>query len=116
MPAFTGHTTGHADLPHPALGQDFTPSPTTRRVQAQSNVRARGRGDRPNVPQRVRATYPPHVRLDRNLGHGSRGTGRDAAVRVAGNFGVMGSGVFRSDHIAGPETAGHAPRRRTLHH
>jgi hypothetical protein len=35
------HRTGHADLPHPALGQDFTPSPTTRRAQAQSNVRAR---------------------------------------------------------------------------
>src|SRR5271156_6759456 len=26
MPAFAGHTTGHADFPHPALGQDFTPS------------------------------------------------------------------------------------------
>jgi hypothetical protein len=25
-PAFTGHTTGQADFPHPALGQDFTPS------------------------------------------------------------------------------------------
>jgi hypothetical protein len=24
--------------------------------------------------------------------------------------------VFRSDHIAGTETAGHASRRRTLHH
>ena len=24
-PAFAGHTTGQADLPHPALGQDFTP-------------------------------------------------------------------------------------------
>src|SRR6266850_3322106 len=24
MPAFTGHTTGQADFPHPALGQDFT--------------------------------------------------------------------------------------------
>src|SRR5664279_4041476 len=35
------HRTGRADLPHPALGQDFTPSPTTRRAQAQSNVRAR---------------------------------------------------------------------------
>ena len=23
------HRTGHADLPHPALGEDFTPSPTT---------------------------------------------------------------------------------------
>jgi TRAP-type mannitol/chloroaromatic compound transport system permease large subunit len=31
---------GHADLPHPALGQDFTPSPTTRRAQAGSGVRA----------------------------------------------------------------------------
>src|ERR1700719_3114452 len=26
MPAFTGHTTGLADLPHSALGQGFTPS------------------------------------------------------------------------------------------
>src|SRR5262249_32526587 len=24
------HRTGQADLPHPALGQDFTPSPTAR--------------------------------------------------------------------------------------
>src|SRR6266478_173074 len=35
------HRTGHAELPHPALGQDFTPSPTTRRAQAGSDVRAR---------------------------------------------------------------------------
>ena len=35
------HRTGHADLPHPALGQDVTPSPTTGRDQAGSGVRAR---------------------------------------------------------------------------
>ena len=35
------HRTGHADLPHPALGQDFTPSPTARRAQAGTDVRAR---------------------------------------------------------------------------
>src|ERR1700686_4001522 len=29
MPAFTGHTTGQADLPHPALGQDLTLSRAT---------------------------------------------------------------------------------------
>jgi len=40
MPAFAGHTTGQADFPHPALGQDFTPSPTTRRAQAGLGVRA----------------------------------------------------------------------------
>src|SRR5689334_12686920 len=34
------HRTGHADLPHPALGQDLTPSPTTGRGQAVSGVRA----------------------------------------------------------------------------
>ena len=33
--------TGHADFPHPALGQDFTPSPTARRAQARLGVRAR---------------------------------------------------------------------------
>src|SRR5215475_7956247 len=35
------HRTGRAELPHPALGQDFTPSPTARRVQAQLDVRVR---------------------------------------------------------------------------
>src|SRR3954464_12915388 len=35
------HRTGQADLPHPALGQDVTPSPTTGRAQAGSGVRAR---------------------------------------------------------------------------
>ena len=30
--------TGHADFPHPALGQDFTPSPTARRAQARLGV------------------------------------------------------------------------------
>src|SRR6476659_6708407 len=29
MPAFAGHRTGQADLPHPALGQDFTLSRAT---------------------------------------------------------------------------------------
>src|ERR1700751_6313086 len=32
---------GQADLPHPALGQDFTPSPTSRRVQVRLSVRVR---------------------------------------------------------------------------
>ena len=35
------HRTGRADFPHPALGQDITPSPTTHRVQAESGVRVR---------------------------------------------------------------------------
>jgi hypothetical protein len=35
------HRTGHAALPHPALGQDLTPSSTARRAQACSSVRAR---------------------------------------------------------------------------
>ncbi len=34
------HRTGQADLPHPALGQNFTPSPTARRARARSSVRA----------------------------------------------------------------------------
>src|SRR5437016_10090252 len=36
------HRTGHADLPHPALGQDVTPSPTTGPDQAVRGVRAGG--------------------------------------------------------------------------
>jgi hypothetical protein len=35
------HRTGRADCPHPGLGQDLTPSSTTRRAQAGSGVRAR---------------------------------------------------------------------------
>ncbi len=35
------HRTGRALLTQPALGQDFTPSPTARRAQAGSGVRAR---------------------------------------------------------------------------
>src|ERR1700687_6174354 len=35
------HRTGHADRPHPALGPDLTPSPTTGRAHAASDVRAR---------------------------------------------------------------------------
>ena len=35
------HRTGHADLPHPALGRDFTHSPTARHAQARLGVRAR---------------------------------------------------------------------------
>jgi pimeloyl-ACP methyl ester carboxylesterase len=35
------HRTGRADLPHPALGRDFTPSPTTRRTSGWPGARAR---------------------------------------------------------------------------
>ena len=35
------HRTGHAGLQHPALGQDITPSPTTGRGHAGSDVRDR---------------------------------------------------------------------------
>src|SRR5260370_11587761 len=47
------HRTGHAELPHPALGQDLTPSPTTRRAQAASGVRARSarKGARVGTPR-----------------------------------------------------------------
>src|SRR6202163_100791 len=35
------HRTGLADHPHPALGQNITPSPTTGRAQVAPGVRAR---------------------------------------------------------------------------
>jgi len=46
------HRTGHADFPHPALGQDFTPSPTIGCGLLRSSARARSarkgaRVDRP---------------------------------------------------------------------
>ncbi len=46
------HRTGRADFPHPALGQDLTPSPTARFAQAGSDVRARSarKGARVNCP------------------------------------------------------------------
>jgi hypothetical protein len=47
------HRTGHAELPHPAPGQDITPSPMTRRAQAGSAVRARSarKGARVDKPR-----------------------------------------------------------------
>ena len=47
------HRTGHADLPHPALGQNITPSPTARHAQVGSDVRARSarRGARVDRPR-----------------------------------------------------------------
>jgi hypothetical protein len=47
------HRTGHADLPHPALGQNVTPSPTARHAQVGSDVRAQSarRGARVDRPR-----------------------------------------------------------------
>src|SRR5438132_12451105 len=41
------HRTGQADFPHPALGQDFTPSPTARRAKP-------AQAYEPKVPVKVR--------------------------------------------------------------
>ena len=38
------HRTGHADFPHPALGQDLTPSPTTCRVRSDWQDRSTRKG------------------------------------------------------------------------
>jgi hypothetical protein len=47
------HRTGRADFPHPALGQDFTPSPTPRCALARTGARARSarRGARVDTPR-----------------------------------------------------------------
>src|SRR5215472_14627857 len=55
------HRTGLADCPHPALGQDFTPSPTTGRDQAGSGVRARNARKGARV-DKLRP-YPDHLSL-----------------------------------------------------
>ncbi len=44
--------TGRAERPHPALGQDFTPSPTTRRAHAPSAARTK-------IPVEVRQWIAP---------------------------------------------------------
>src|SRR6266480_4587933 len=46
------HRTGHADLPHPALGQDFTPSP--RHVMPK-----RAQAYEPEVPVKMREWIGP---------------------------------------------------------
>ncbi len=60
------HRSGLADFPHPALGQDVTPSSTPCHVQARSVARARcARTDarvdssRPSVPELVLVEQPP---------------------------------------------------------
>ena len=35
------HRTGHADFPHPALGQELKPTPTPRCARVRTNVRDR---------------------------------------------------------------------------
>ena len=47
------HRTGHADRPHPALGQDFTPS------LSPSHTPARGQAYEPEVPVQVRERIAP---------------------------------------------------------
>ncbi len=47
------HRTGHADFPHPALGQDLTPSPTTGRCPSC------GQAYEPEVPVEVREWIAP---------------------------------------------------------
>src|SRR5215469_15834127 len=67
------HRTGQADLPHPALGQDVTPSPTTSRDQAGSGVRARSNGERlVHIPDNL-ARARPDGRIP--------GAGYDAGLR-----------------------------------
>jgi hypothetical protein len=60
------HRTGHADFPHPALGQDIMPSPTAGCRFARSDARARsarrGAGvdrSRPASPDLVLGPQPP---------------------------------------------------------
>src|SRR5438045_1205821 len=50
------HRTGHADFPHPALGQDVTPSPTARCTLARSGVRDRNARRGGYVPPLCRLT------------------------------------------------------------
>jgi hypothetical protein len=59
------HRTGQADFPHPALGQNVTPSPTARRAEAGSGVRAQSArkdarvdSSRPSTPAFVLELQP----------------------------------------------------------
>src|SRR4029077_12957408 len=75
------HRTGQANLSHPALGKDLTPSPTARRVQAQLSVRARSarRGARVDKP----ALTSPDLVLDAQPpAQPHRGVAVDRPVRL----------------------------------
>src|SRR5262249_51466753 len=58
---------GHADFPHPALGQDITPSPTARRAQAQ--LRLVVEPDRRICLHAVRCNFPRAGSLGRSCMH-----------------------------------------------
>jgi hypothetical protein len=64
LAVFQALRTGQANLSHPALGQDFTPSPTARRVQAQLSVRAQStrRGARSPALTSLRRLLPQGLR------------------------------------------------------
>src|ERR1700726_3096719 len=74
--------TGQADFPHPALGQNFTPSPTARRAQACSGARA----------QSTAATAQDHEQAE---AHGQRGadTNLQDPVDHPAGLGVRRSGL-----------------------
>ena len=50
------HRTGHADFPHPALGQDFTPSSTTRCIRSDTQ------DHNSHIDERVDSSLPCCVR------------------------------------------------------
>jgi hypothetical protein len=60
-----------------------------------------GNGATSTLPSRYGANYPSASEI--------AGLGQERLTDV------VGSVVLRTDHIAGPETAGHAPRRRHVH-
>src|SRR3979411_1105549 len=72
---------GHADLPHPALGQDFTPSPTARRAQAGTGVRARSARTGGRV-DRSRALGLPSHEDTASTGRNAGGGGAWAALTI----------------------------------
>jgi peptidoglycan/xylan/chitin deacetylase (PgdA/CDA1 family) len=55
------------DLPHPALGQELTPSPTARRAQAGIGVRARSARKGAEVDKRTGHADRPHPALGQDL-------------------------------------------------
>jgi hypothetical protein len=118
MLTLPGHTTGHADFPHPALGQDLTPSPTARRYRARSNVRARSARKGARVDKILISGTPAPAEAPRKQepgAHGARSQPQPAQEPNAGAEGafprrwvhdLQGKSVFDGESVA--------PRSRDL--
>src|SRR6202521_4602188 len=111
-PSVTCIEPGLVDLPHPALGQDLTPSPTARRAQAGTGVRARSARKDWDHPRAGGETMRASTMAKDNTGPSPRGRGNLEGARIGGlRAGTIPARAGKPGfHLAGSAVPGDHPR------